>query len=95
MDYTYKGAAAGFIPTKVLYNPKNDLNGLVGVLPSDESIWVAFRGTESPQNWMIDFDSTKKEYAVWPECNCHVHAGFDNAVNSVSSEFIAEVQRLR
>lgn len=95
MDFTYQGVAEGFIPTKVLYNPKNDLNGLVGILPSDNSIWVAYRGTESLDNWMIDFDSLQHKYATWPECDCKVHAGFDNAVNSVADELIAEVKRLR
>ncbi len=95
MDYNYRGAAEGFIPTKVLYNHKNDLNGLIGVLPSDNSIWIAFRGTESFQNWMVDFDSLQHQYATWPECDCKVHAGFDNAVNSIAYEFVAEIQRLR
>ena len=70
MSHAYSGAALGFIPTKVIYNPVNDVNGYVGYLPSDNSIYVAFRGTESSQNWQIDFDSTLINYDLFPECDC-------------------------
>jgi len=70
MSHNYSGAALGFIPTKVIYNPSNDVNGFIGYLPSDSSIYVAFRGTESLDNWMVDFESFKTNYDVWPECNC-------------------------
>jgi hypothetical protein len=94
MSHKYIGTSEGFIPTKVIYNPSNDVNGFIGYLPSDNSIYVAFRGTESLENWMIDFDSSKTKYNLWPECDCEVHAGFNSAVNSVINDVISEITRL-
>ncbi len=88
------GASEGFIATKVIYNPKNDIEGFIGYLPSDNSIYVAYRGTESLDNWMVDFDSLQTNYDVWPECNCKVHAGFNDAVKSVADDVLVEVRRL-
>lgn len=95
MSHAYSGAALGFRPTKVIYNPVNDVNGYVGYLPSDDSIYVAFRGTESPQNWQIDFDSTLVNYDLFPECDCYIHRGFYTAVNTVADDIITEVLRLK
>jgi hypothetical protein len=37
-----------FVPTKVIYSGLfSDTEGFVGYLPSDKSIFVAFRGSES------------------------------------------------
>lgn len=74
--HNYSGAALGFVATKVLYDQSNDIEGYVGYLPSDQSIYVVFRGTESLDNWLVDFDSFKTKYADFPECDCEVHAGF-------------------
>ena len=95
MSHQYSGAALGFIPTKVIYNPVNDVNGYVGYLPSDNSIYVAFRGTESPLNWQINFDSDLVNYDMFPECDCQVHKGFYEAVGTVSDDIITEIQRLQ
>jgi hypothetical protein len=55
---------------------------------------VTYRGTESLDNWMVDFDSVQTNYDIWPECNCKVHAGFNDAVKSVADDVITEVRRL-
>ena len=80
-SYTYCGPAAyssitfqspvqGFQVTSVIDDPVLETAGYVGYLPSDNSIYVAFRGSENIPNWLSDFDTTKTAYTSWPECNC-------------------------
>jgi len=48
MTHNFGGAAVGFVPTHVIYSgPEQDTNGFIGYLPSDESIYVVFRGSAS------------------------------------------------
>jgi len=72
-----------------------DVEGYVGYLPSDNSIYVVYRGSESVRNWMTNFDATQDTFAKWPECGCQVHAGFQKAIDSVYKEVLAEVKRLQ
>lgn len=78
LSHDFTGSVAeGFVVTYPIHNNWNDLQGFVGYLPSDNSIWVAFRGTESWDNyWKIDFDDIFMKYDEFPECNCYVHTGF-------------------
>ena len=73
----------------------NDTEGFVGYLPSDNSIYVAFRGSLSIQNWITDLNIDKVKYKTRPECNCQVHEGFYNATLSVFDAVLAEVKRLK
>lgn len=100
--YDFTNARAGFTDkivgfqmTSIIYNKANDTNGFVGFLPSDKSIYVAFRGSESISNWLSDFNADKDPYRLSPECNCEVHSGFQNCTESVSAQVLAEVQRLK
>ena len=47
MSHTFTGVTEGFITTKVVYDATYDVEGFIGVLPSDASIYVTFRGTDS------------------------------------------------
>ena len=67
------------------------MQGYVGYLPSDKSIYVAYKGSESINNWITDFDATQASYDIWPECNCNVHAGFYKAVNSIWAGLLSEI----
>ena len=93
--HTFIGAAEGFVVTKVLYDKANDVEGYVGYLPSDQSIYVVFRGTASLDNWLVDFDAFKTNFDEWPECDCEVHAGFYKAMKAVRPDFVPEVASLR
>ena len=69
--------------TKVIFNEKHDTEGFVGWLPSDNSIYIAYRGSESLSNWITNIDATKSDYND-PNCSgCEVHTGFRNAQQSV------------
>merc|ERR1712046_482300 len=94
MDYPFVGHTEGFVVTKPIWNPENEVTGFIGYLPSDQSIWVTFRGTVGQKNWDVDFDSVKVKYDLWPDCNCKVHRGFYDALFSVSDSVYDEVYRL-
>jgi hypothetical protein len=55
---TWGGAATGFILKSVIYDILDDTNGFIGYLPSDNSIYVVFRGSESILNWITNLDAT-------------------------------------
>lgn len=57
MTQDYSGVVAGFVPTKVVYSLLWDVEGFVGYLPSDNSIYVAYRGSESINNWISNLDA--------------------------------------
>jgi hypothetical protein len=76
LDHVYSGNVAAFVPTKVIFEVKHDVNSFVGYLPSDKSIYVAFRGSETVDNWLTDFNVDKDKYKVWPEFKCKIHSGF-------------------
>lgn len=94
-QYTFFGPSEGFVLTKVIYDPTYDVNGFIGYLPSDNSIYVTFRGTDSALNDYIDGLIEKTEYRMWPDCNCSVHTGFQMAAEKVQDDVLAEVLRLQ
>jgi len=96
MENTWIGTATGFVPTMPIYSGIFlDAEGYIGYLPSDQSIYVSFRGSVSVQNWITDFVATYTRYDTYPECDCWVHDGFLWAQQSVYTEVLAEVQRLK
>jgi Lipase (class 3) len=94
MTQEYVGATAGFVATKVIFDPLWDVEGFTGYLPSDESIFVVFEGTQSQKQSDMDLDTNPKSYDTWPECNCKVHAGFNRGINRVWDDVLQEVTRL-
>ena len=92
----YSGVLAGFVATKIISNVVNDVEGFVGYLPSDKSIYVAFRGSESVRNWITNLTFDKTPYTTFSACtSCEVHQGFYQATLSVYPDVLKEVQRLR
>lgn len=75
-QHVFRGVTEGFVLTKVIYDPTYDVQGYIGYLPSDSSIYVTFRGTDSVLNTYIDGLFAKTAYNMWPECNCTIHTGF-------------------
>jgi hypothetical protein len=93
--HTFKGPTAGFVVTYVIYDASTDTEGYIGYLPSDNSIYVTFRGSSSILNWISDLDALKTSYTSFPDCNCQVHKGFYTAEQKVIGGVISEVKRLR
>jgi len=95
LTHVFKGPTEGFVVTKVIYDAKDDTQGYVGYLPSDKSIYVVYRGSESIKNWVTNLDAFKTPYTTFPECNCQVHKGFYGAEQKVISGVITEVKNLQ
>lgn len=93
--HVFKGPTTGFVLTKVIYDQKDDTQGYVGYLPSDKSIYVVYRGSESIKNWITNLDAFKTPYTSYPECDCQVHKGFYEAEQKVISGVISEVKALQ
>ena len=91
MEQKFAGAVEGFVATKVIYNV---ISGYIGYLPSDKSIYVAFKGTTTDEEWVVDYDNILVDYTIWPECNCKVHHGWYQAVENIWSDLFTEVSRL-
>ena len=94
MNMSLNMSITGFVVSDVIYDPKTDLQGYVGFLPSAESIYVAFRGSSSILNWIDDFEVRLVPYTTAPECNCTVHSGFYRSALGVRNKTIDAVSRL-
>lgn len=95
--YTMKlsGPANGFIFGDVLYDPKTDVLGYTGVLPSTKTMYVVFRGSSSLLNWIDDAEVIKTDYTTFSQCNCQVHSGFYKASNGLKSDTIKSIKHLQ
>jgi hypothetical protein len=92
---TFIGPTTGFVVTDVISPFLSDIEGFVGYLPSDSSIYVAFRGTSDIRNWIVDFRTLKTDYASYPECNCQVHKGFYLAEQKLIGPVIDAVKKVQ
>ena len=91
-SHVFTGAAKGFVTTHVIYDDQYDVEGYIGYLASDNSIYVTFRGTDSDRNMFVDGQVNKVPYTMWPECgDCNVHAGFQMAYLKTADQVLAEV----
>ena len=57
--HVFASYSEGFVVTKSLHNSFHDVQGFVGFLPSDKSIYVSYRGSESFSNWFTNIDAVK------------------------------------
>jgi len=46
-------------------------------------------------NWITDLDAIKSKYSTWPECDCSVHGGFQDAANSVHQDIVTQLTALK
>lgn len=94
MSHVYEGAAKGFIPSYVIYHLADDTEGFIGYLPSDNSIYIVFRGSSSIPNWITNLSTKKTAYTAFPACNCEVHQGFYSAEQAIITGVHSEVKNL-
>ena len=90
----FTGLARGFEVEDVLYDKSTDLQGFTGVMHSQKTVYVAFRGSSSLLNWIDDAEVIKTAYDTYPECGCKVHTGFYKANNGLKSKTIAAIKRI-
>ena len=81
--------------TSIIFDILDNTNGYIGYLPSDNSIYVAFRGSETILNWVTNLDTTKTDYTSFPECNCKVHDGFYAAEQRALPQVLTQVANLK
>ena len=63
-------------------------------MPKDRSIYIAYRGSESFDNWITDLSTLKTRYND-PNCvDCEVHSGFFEAEQNVITGIYDEVRRV-
>lgn len=93
--HTFKGPTAGFIVTNTI-DDKKDTQGFIGYLPSDQSIYVVFRGSSSIQNWITDLSVTKVAYEEYC-CGdaCLIHKGFYEESCEEYPAIYSAVQKLK
>lgn len=91
----FTGSLQGFKVTKNLHG-FYDVEGFIGYLPSDKTIYVSFRGSSDIQNWIANLEVKKEDYKG--DCcgqTCQVHKGFYDSEQSIIEEVVAEVRRLQ
>ena len=91
------GPATGFLYRDTLYDIKTDLQGYIGVLSSEKTIYIVFRGSSSILNWMDDFEMSLVPYDTYlSECNdCKIHNGFYKSALGVKNKTIETVNILK
>ena len=55
-----------FLVTDLIYNTDHDVNGFVGYSVQEKTVFVVFRGSVSPANWLDNFDTVMTRY---PPCS--------------------------
>lgn len=92
------GPATGFIVKDILHDPKTDLQGYIGILPSTKTIYVVFRGTSSIRNWIDDMEILKVPYSTWNGniiANGNIHKGFYESTLQLRNKTIDVVSELQ
>lgn len=90
---TFKGYSTGFVVTNVIDDKAEDVQGYIGYLPSQDSIYVVYRGSTSISDWVNNLDAITTDYN---KCSgCSVHKGFYKAEQTVITGVISQVKELR
>ncbi len=88
-----KGELAGFVPMYSINDTAHDTQGYIGYTDSQKAIWVAYRGSQSIENWATNLDAVMTDYPLCSDCD--VHLGFYKAEQSVISQVISQVRALK
>lgn len=57
LNHTFEQYANGFVPTLEFSDNVTETFGYIGYLPSNNSIYVVFRGSSNIPNWIANFDA--------------------------------------
>lgn len=63
----FQGPTSGFVYTSTISNV-DGTQGYIGYLPSEETIYVAYRGSSNIRNWVTNLQFTQIDYASQPGC---------------------------
>jgi predicted lipase len=87
------GPAQGFFVYNTLYDVKSDLQGFIGTL--NNNIYVVYRGSSSPLNWVYDFEISQVKYSSYHCENCMVHKGFYRSALDIRNQTLFHVNILK
>jgi hypothetical protein len=95
-NMTVGGPAKGFIYYYSLYDIKSDLQGFIGVLPKTKTIYIVYRGSSSPLNWIYDIELMQVKYDSYPECeDCMVHKGFYHSALNILDQTLFHMKQIK
>ena len=89
------GPASGFQLYETVYDPRTDLQGFIGTLNNTKSIYVVFRGSSSPLNWIYDLELQQVPYDTYDCYECMVHKGFYHSAINVEKQVLLHVHSLK
>lgn len=89
------GPASGFELHDTIYDPRTDLQGFVGTLNKTNSIYVVFRGSSSPLNWIYDLELQQVSYESYDCDGCMVHKGFYHSAINVQKQVLLYILSLK
>lgn len=93
MTHVFKGYSTGFVVTDIIDDPSEDVQGYIGYMTSQSSIYVVFRGSTSIADWANNLDAVLTSYS---RCSgCEVHAGFYKAEQANINYIIERVSSLK
>lgn len=95
VNHAFHGPLAGFLVNDVIYDPKSDLQGFIGTLPSTQDIYIVFRGSSSVRNWIEDLDIQMTDYYTFQYCNCKIHTGFYGSMLRVFPQIYETIMNIR
>lgn len=87
------GPAQGFDVYNTLYDVKSDLQGFIGTL--NHEIYVVYRGSSSPLNWIYDFEISQVKYTTYDCDGCMVHKGFYKSALDIKNQTLIYLQILK
>eukprot|EP01039_Chlorochromonas_danica_P008946 gene8946-9869_t len=73
---SYLGYSGGFIPYYEINNLERDVQGFIGVMPAQNTIYIAFRGSTSVIDWLNNLDFNLTTYPISSCTGCEVNEGF-------------------
>jgi predicted lipase len=90
------GALSGTILDAAIHNLDSEAAGYVSVLPSQNSIIVAFRSTKAIQNVLADINvlHSKPDFDIGAYYGAEVHSGFEENYMSIRDVIQQSVQKL-
>lgn len=93
-SHNFHGPISDFILTSTYH--EDDIEGFVGYLPSDTSIYVVFRGSSTIASWIVDVQVTLTNYEenCCDSNSCQVHSGIYEAAQKAYSSILHAVKKL-
>lgn len=89
------GPASGIEIHNTIYDPRTDLQGFIGTLNRTNSIYVVFRGSSSPLNWIYDLELKQVPYESYECDDCMVHKGFYHSSINVKKQVLLYILSLK